>query len=187
MPERYVQPQTTTMKTKQLPLQQYVFLNKYLEGDNEGFFEHISPQIGFVVIDFNLLEERLTSFLCEIISDRSDAKGLILTQGMSYIAKVDLFDRYSSYIQQIVEKSIETHKKFIDDLKECGRLRNMVVHAEWDTIDKEGYAYVKLRTTRKDILQEFALLDVDSLIDVRNKIIETHNYFDDYEEMYHRF
>ena len=52
------------MKTRQLPLQQYAFLNKYLEGDNESFFEIISPQIGFVVIDFNLLEERMTSFLC---------------------------------------------------------------------------------------------------------------------------
>jgi hypothetical protein len=172
------------MKTKQIPLQQYAFLNKYLVGDNEEFFELIAPQIGFVVIDFNLLEERLTSFLCQIINYRNDAKGLIITNGMSYSAKVDLFDRYSSYTQNVMNKSIETHKKFIDDLKESGRLRNMVVHAEWDTSDKDGYAFVKLRTNQKALIQEFAQLDYDSVINVRNKIIETHNYFDEYEEFY---
>lgn len=172
------------IKTKQIPLQQFAFLNKYLEGDNEEFFELIAPQIGFVVIDFNLLEERLTSFLCQIINYSSDAKGLIITHGMSYAVKVDLFDRYSSYTQNVMNKPIERHKKFIDDLKESGRLRNMVVHAEWDTSDKEGYSFVKLRTIQKDLIQEFAQLDYDSVIDIRNKIIDTHNYFDEYEELY---
>ncbi|MBU0697667.1 MAG: hypothetical protein KKE39_14255 [Bacteroidetes bacterium] len=173
------------MKTRQIPLQQYAFLNKYLEGDNESFFEIISPQIGFVVIDFNLLEERLTSFLCQIISDRSDAKGLIITHSMSYNAKVDLLDRYAGYMNNIREKSIESHRKLIEDIKESGRLRNLVVHAEWDTVDKDGYAFVKLRSQRNDIVQEFAQLDVDSLIDIRNKIIDTYNSFDTYEEWYY--
>lgn len=172
------------MKTKQKPLQQFAFLNKYLEGDNEEFFELVAPQIGFVVIDFNLLEERLTSFICQILNYSSDAKGLIITHGMTYSGKVDLFDRYSRYTQEVFKKPIESHKKFIDDLKESGRLRNMVVHAEWDTIDKECYAVIKIRNIRNDLVQEFAQLDYDSLIDVRNKIIETYNYFDDYEEMY---
>jgi len=172
------------MKVKQKPLQQFAFLNKYLEGDNEEFFELVAPQIGFVVIDFNLLEERLTSFLCLIINYHNDAKGLIITSGMPYSAKVDLLDRFSSYTQIVMEKPIETHKQFIDDLKESGRLRNMVVHAEWDSTDKEGYAIVKIRRIKNDLVQEFAQLDYDSLIDVRNKIIETHNYFDEYEEFY---
>jgi hypothetical protein len=173
------------MKTRQLPLQQYAFLNKYLEGDNEAFFEIISPHIGFVVINFNLLEERLTSFLCQIISERSDAQGLIITHGMSYNAKVDLFDRYAGYMNNIRDKSLEFHRKLIDDLKESGRLRNLVVHAEWDTIDKEGYVFVKLRSQRNDIVQEFAQLGLDSLIDIRSRIINTHNAFDDYEEWYY--
>ena len=61
------------MKSKQLPLQQFAFLNKYLEGDNEEFLKLIAPQIGFVVFDFNLLDERLTSFICKIINHNSDA------------------------------------------------------------------------------------------------------------------
>jgi hypothetical protein len=37
---------------------------------------------------------------------------------MTYASKLDLFDRYSSYTQQILNKNIESHKKFIEDLKE---------------------------------------------------------------------
>ena len=172
------------MKSKQLPLQQFAFLNKYLEGDNEEFLKLIAPQIGFVVFDFNLLDERLTSFICKIINHNSDAKGLIITHNMTYAAKVDLLDRYLTYTLQVFDKPIVTHKKFIDELKESGRLRNMVVHAEWDTIDKEGYTCVKLRPTKNGLSQEFVQLDYDSIVDVRNKIIETYNFFDEYEEQY---
>ncbi len=172
------------MKIKQKQLQQFAFLNKYLEDDNEEFLELIAPQIGFIVFDFNLLEERLTSFICQIINYNNDAKGLIITHNMTYSSKVDLFDRYASYTQQVLNKNIESHKKFIEDLKESGRLRNMVVHAEWNTVDKENYTFVKLRTSKNGLIQEFAQIDYDSLINVRNKIIDTHNYFDEYEELY---
>lgn len=172
------------MKTKQIPLQQFAFLNKYLEGDNEEFLELIAPQIGFIVFDFNLLEERITSFICQILNHNNDAKGLIITRNLTYSTKVDLLDRYSLFTQQTLQKHIETHKTFIDDLKESGRLRNMVIHAEWETADKEGYACVRLRTTRNGLIQEFVQLNYESLLNVRNKIIETFNYFDHYEEMY---
>jgi hypothetical protein len=172
------------VKTRHLPLQQFAFLNKYLEGDNEEFLELIAPQIGFIVFDFNLLEERLTSFICQLINHNSDAKGLIITHNMTYSSKVDLFDRYLNHTHQVLNKQIQTHNKFVEDLKESGRLRNMVVHAEWDTADKEGYTCVKLRTTKNGLTQEFVQLDYNSLVDVRNKIIETYNYFDEYEELY---
>ena len=172
------------MKIKQKQLQQFAFLNKYLEDDNEEFLELIAPQIGFIVFDFNLLEERLTSFICQIINYNNDAKGLIITHNMTYSSKVDLFDRYASYTQQVLKKKKKTNKKFIEDIKESGRLRNMVVHAEWNTVDKENYTFVKLRTSKNGLIQEFAQIDYDSLINVRNKIIDTHNYFDEYEELY---
>ena len=60
----------------------------------------------------------------------------------------------------------------------------MVVHAEWNTVDKENYTFVKLRTSKNGLIQGFTQIDYDSLINVRNKIIDTHNYFDEYEELY---
>jgi len=162
------------MKTKKRKLEQFAFLTKYLEGDNEDFLELLSSHVGHLVFEFNLLEERLTSYIWQMISDRHDSKGVILTHNMNYSAKVDLFDRYSNYIQGIFDKEIELHSKLISDLKECGRLRNMVVHAEWNTVDPEGYAFVKFRVKKKDITQEFVQLDENSLIDIRNLIISTY-------------
>ncbi|WP_405400896.1 hypothetical protein [Maribacter sp. Asnod2-G09] len=172
------------MKSKKIPLEQFSFLTKNLEDNNEEFLELISSHVGHLIFEFNLLEERLTSFIWLLISERSDSKGVLLTHNMTYSAKVDLFNRYSSYMQNIVDKEVSTHKKMIEDLKESGRLRNMVVHAEWNSVDLEGFAFTKFRFKENDIIQEFNQLDENSLIKIRNLIIETHNLFDEYEEEY---
>ena len=80
------------MKQKKVPVGQYAFETKYLEGDNEKFLELIAPLIGYIVYEFNSLEEILTSFICQIINERSDDKGLIITHRMTYSQKVNLFN-----------------------------------------------------------------------------------------------
>lgn len=172
------------MKSKKTPLQQFAFLTKNLEDDNEEFLENISSHIGHVVIEFNLLEERLTALICQLIINDIDATGLIITQNMSFSAKVDLFNRYSLYTQEVTGRKIEVHEKHIEQLKESARLRNLVVHADWSHADLEGFTFVKLRIKDGKMDQEFIQLDEDSLIHVRNVIIETYNAFDDYEEAY---
>ncbi|NEN25743.1 hypothetical protein G3O08_19825 [Cryomorpha ignava] len=172
------------MKTRKIKLPQLSFLSKYLEGDNEDFLESISSHVGHLVFEFNLLEERLTSFLCQLFIDDYDAIGLIVTKNMGFAEKVDLLDRFAQHKQSSLEKLINGHSKLIEDLKESGRLRNMVVHAEWNTVDLEGFAHTKLRIKSGELTQEFTQLNEDALIEIRNLIIETHNAFDDYEEDY---
>jgi len=172
------------MKSKKISLEQFAFLTKNLEDDNEDLLELISSHVGHLVFEFNLLEERLTSFIWLLISERSDSKGVLITHNMNYAAKVDLFDRYSSYVQNILENAISIHAKMIKDLKECGRLRNMVVHADWNSVDLDGFAFIKFRFKQNDIIQEFVQLDENSLIKIRNLVIETHNLFDEYDEAY---
>jgi len=173
------------MKSKKVQVGQYAFETKYLEGDNEEFLESIAPLIGYIVYEFNSLEERLTSFICQLISDRSDDQGLILTYKMTYSAKVDLFDRYTSWAQRTCEKTIPIHDEYLKKLKECGRLRNMVLHAEWDSVDKEGYTLVKLKIDKNGIQQEYVQFDENSLEKIQKLIIETYRQFDEYEEQYH--
>ncbi len=172
------------MKSKRVQVGQYAFETKYLEGDNEEFLEIIAPLIGYIVYEFNSLEEILTSFICQIISDRSDDKGLIIVHKMTYSQKVELFNRWSSWAQRICEKEIPIHQEFVEKLRECGRLRNMVVHAEWDSVDKEGYTLVKLRINKNGIEQEYVQFDESSLERIQELIIETYNQFDKYEKQY---
>ena len=58
---------------------------------------------------------------------------------MSYSPKVDLIKRYAEHAQSVAEREIKSHKKVMSELKECGILRNMVVHAEWETADADGH------------------------------------------------
>jgi len=172
------------MQSKKVQVQQYAFETKYLEGDNEDFLESIAPLIGHIVYEFNTLEEIITSFICQIINDRSDDQGLIITHKMAYSKKVDLFNRLTTWAQRIFEKEVSIHEEFIRKLRECGRLRNMVVHAEWDSVDDEGYTLVRVRIDKNGIEQEYVQFDENSLKKIQNLIIETCNQFDDYEEQY---
>lgn len=58
------------------------------EDKAEEYLEESLPLIGLVVMYFNSLEKSLDSFICEIVSDRSDAPGLIVIQKLMYAAKV---------------------------------------------------------------------------------------------------
>lgn len=48
----------------------------------------------------------------------------------------------------------------IKDLKECGRLRNITVHADWDSTDVEGYTYLGIKITNNGISQEYIQFDL---------------------------
>jgi hypothetical protein len=170
------------MKTRKVPLQQYAFETKYLDGDNEDFLEESAPLIGYVVFNFNTLEETLTSFICKMISDRADGEGLVITHNLGYSAKVDLFDRYSKWVQSLYEKELSLHNEMIKQLRECGKLRNMVVHAEWETCDLDGYALVRLKFGAKGIEQEYVQFSVESLKKIQKLIKDTTDLFEKYEE-----
>lgn len=171
------------MKYRKTQLPQFAIESKYIEGDNEELLEILSSHVGHLVFEFNLLEERLTSFICQLFIDDYDAFGLIVTKNMNYSERVDLLDRFALH-KQSYGKKIDKHDKLILDLKESGRLRNMVVHADWYHVDLDGYAFVKLRIKKGELTQEFVQLNEVSLIKIREIIIETYNTFDEYEVDY---
>lgn len=43
-----------------------------------------------------------------------------------------------------IDVSYSDYEKLIRDLNEAGRLRNLVVHADWENTDKDGYTSIKL-------------------------------------------
>jgi hypothetical protein len=172
------------MKSKKIFAGQYAFETKYLEGDNEKYLHSVAPLIGYIVYEFNSLEERLTALIHQMISDRSDDKGIIITYKMSYSQKVDLFNRYSTWAQNICNKAISNHQLFVQTLTECGRLRNMVVHAEWETVDRDGFALVKIKVEKNGIQQEYVQFDLDSLAKINGLITDAYNKFDEYEDEY---
>src|SRR5699024_6964063 len=116
-----------------------------------------------VVMFFNGLEKALDRFICEIFTNRSDSTGLIVLHKMSYSTKVELFKRFCDDLHYGCDIQIEIYDQLIHNLKESGRLRNLVVHADWENTDSDGYTYVNLRIAKLGMEQEYLQFDEESL------------------------
>ena len=130
---------------------------------------------------FNSLEKSLDSFICEIVSDRSDAPGLIVIQKLMYAAKVDLFKRFSEDFHRCFSTPADFNN-LLGELAEVGKLRNLVVHADWSSTDEEGYTFVRLKSSSNGMLQEYVQFSVESLENLIERLIKVNHRISDYWE-----
>ena len=168
------------MKNKRSPVGQY-----FVEGigDTDEAYDYVQslmPLIGEIVIWFNALESDLDHFLCSYISDRSDQKGLMVLSNMMYSAKVDLFGKFASDSLLSRGLELEWFPKLLSDLKECGALRNKVVHANWMYTNKEGYTHIKIKVGKRGLEHELCQLDERAMEHVLEKIYEARDWLDYY-------
>ena len=170
------------MKKKEIPVGQYAFETKNLDGASEEFLEKTAPLIGYIVHSFNTLEELLNSAICQLINERADAPGLLVIYKMSYTAKVDLFKRFLVEQQIYFEKKLPIFDKLFINLTEAGNLRNRVIHADWESAHDDGYTLCKLKINSKGIQHEYIQFTLESLEKIQKLIDETCEMFDRYEE-----
>ena len=162
------------LKKKQRKLIQHLEHSFELQ-DYNTFLEETAPLIGYIVQSFNSLEQSLNNAICKFLSDRSDEKGLLVLHNMPYSSKVDLFARFSKSLHTATETSQENLIELIKNLKESARLRNAVVHADWENTDYEGYTFVKIKSELDGLHQEYyqftvaALNKIDKFLDKTEK------------------
>ena len=170
------------MKIKRKPFIQH--LGHDIE-DEDAAWEHLDeslPNIGMVVMYFNGLEKALDQLLCETISDRSDTFGLIVLQNMHYSAKVNLFSRFSEDLHRAFGETPKPYTKLLDRLREAAKQRNIVVHADWENTDEEGYTYSNIRISNGDMEQEYVQLTPDALEAIVDTILSARKQLGDYCE-----
>jgi len=170
------------MKIKKIPVGQSMLENL---GDTENAYEYIEdfiPWIGEIVVAFNGLESYLDSLLCETFSDRSDQKGLLVLHSMMYSTKVDLYKKFTDDFVRTFNWDIPNYKNLMSSLKECGDLRNKVVHANWAQTNSEGYTQIKYKLGANGLDHELCQFSVTSLEMIFKKIHETSHALSDFEE-----
>ena len=170
------------MKTRTRQFVQHLSHEIDDEDRAEAYLDDSLPLIGLVVMYFNAVEKSLDSFICEVISDRTDAPGLIVIQKLMFNAKLDLFKRFSDDFHQCFASEPSNFVELIRELSEIARLRNLVVHADWSSTDEEGYTFVRLKGTKEGMLQEYVQFSVESLEKLMDRIIATNHLLSDYWE-----
>ncbi len=171
------------MNKRETKLTQHLF-HENEEQDFDIFLKTTAPLIGYIVHSFNALEQSLNAIICEEISFRTDEPGLIIIHNMPYSSKVDLFDRFNAnffltYQNNELKKECN---ELVKNLRESARLRNIVVHADWNNTDFEGYTYVKIKITKDGLKQEYFQFTEDSLEVIDDFIIDTDEALDTYWE-----
>lgn len=163
----------TPIKTKLKEFIQYLSHDVNDEEKAEEYLDNALPFIGLVVMYFNSLEITLDSILCENFTDRTDSTGLIVLNKMSFSSKIELFKRFCDDFQVSLNKNLKGYDEIINDLKESNRLRNLVAHANWRSINEEGYTYVNLKMSKKGMQQEYVQFTEDSLEKIIDLILKT--------------
>ena len=170
------------MKQKKKIFEQHLYHEIEDEEKADEYLENSLPLIGRIIMYFNGLEKSLDGVICEIFTDRTDSTGLIVLHKMGYSTKVDLFKRFSDDFHYIRDKKIEGYENLIVNLKETGRLRNLVVHADWENTDNDGYTYVNLKISKDGMKQEYLQFSKDSLEEILELIFDTRKQLSEYWE-----
>ena len=170
------------MKTKLVEFAQHLYHEVGDEDKAEEYLEEALPSIGLIVMHFNSLESSLDSALCEIFTDRSNSTGLIVLTQMSFSAKVELLKRFSDDLQVNINRELNGYGQIINNLKESARLRNLVVHANWESTNEEGYTYVRLKMSKKGMQQKYVQFTAESLLKIIELIIKTNYELEEFWE-----
>ena len=156
----------------------------------ENYLTKSLPLIGLVVMYFNGLERSLDSLICEAITERSDSPGLLVIQKLAYSAKVDLFKRFCEDLHTSIEAQVPGFTELIANLTETGQLRNLVVHADWENTDHEGYTFVRIKTAQGKTQQEYIQFSAESLARLIERILQGRKqleaYWERHVELLHR-
>lgn len=118
------------------------FLGHEFKDEDRGYerMAECVSLIGWVVTCFNRLEKMVDSAICEAVSDRSDALGLLVIHGMQYGPKVEMLKRLCDDFHGCEGLDSTVYPGLIEKLRGVGKLRNLVVHADWSSTDADPFA-----------------------------------------------
>lgn len=146
------------------------------------YLELALPLVGEVVMYATDLERSIGFYICEMITDRTQGPGLIVIQKLQFSAKLDLFKRFAEDFQLSFGQAAPGFSELITELLEVTRLRNLVVHAEWTSMNEEGFTFVRLKDSSGGLMQEYVQFSVESLEKVIARIIAANHLLSDFWE-----
>lgn len=160
-------------------LDQYDFSDgEYLEKVAKKFF----PLIGEFLISFSILEQELNLAIADVFHDDCHETGFVIIEKLTTSNKIDLF--YKMYVR-LESFNNKKHKTILDKLRnqlnDLNSFRNNIVHANWQSLSKDGYVRAKIVVDTDEGFVKFKKVLMPPKI-IRQKIREIDGLSDKIEE-----
>jgi len=163
-------------------LEQYDFIDEeYLE----KVVDKYSSLIGLFLINFSCLEHELNLAIADFFGDDYHETGYVIIEKLNTSNKIELF--YKIYIRLESFKSKKT-KNVLDKIRQklelINTFRNSIVHANWQSLSKDGFVRTKIIVDNQEGYIKFKKVQITPKI-IREKIKEIEKLvekIDEYKE-----
>lgn len=151
----------------QLTLREADELDTVDEKKLTDYLSDLAPEIGWIIIYFNSLEDAVASFIREAILRDSiqDERMDVFLAGMLFSAKARaLLELYGQMLESgALAVTPEDLRKVDVLLTECATRRNEYAHADWIGMKLGGYVRVKSQSKRNGISHRYKRYDLSQI------------------------
>lgn len=143
------------LESKLIPSDQWLIID-YAEKETDGFdgfdkvWNNSTEQIGRCMVVYSELEAAIEDGLHELINERSDQMGMIITRKLSYHQKVQIYiDLLRAFPGGTPSRDADI-KRLKSHLERAAELRNIIAHAKWPSITEEGFVFSSVEAISAD-------------------------------------
>ncbi len=166
-------------------------IDEWMEGDEKDeFLNQLAFHIGWIIIEFNSLENSINWYIKEMLSDceSRDETVFLFLSSMTISQKVDLLIRlYGQWIfrdYKLIELR-EQLKKFEFRLKDAIQKRNKYVHGNWSEVYKGNVVKVKTEAKKDGVYHTFQKFEEEDMNEDFQLIESLHNEIDELDYAFH--
>ncbi len=141
-------------------------------------FDKYSKLLGSFLISFSILEQELNLAIAEYIHDDWNELGFVIIEKLTIGNKIELF--YKMYVlleSMLSKKSKEKLIKIRKQLVVLNLFRNNIVHANWQSLAKDGFVRTKIVVDNQEGYVKFKKIEITPKI-IRQKVKEVDDLVD---------
>jgi hypothetical protein len=160
--------------------------------EKRKYMTTLASEIGWIIIEFSSLENKLDSILNFYLVETSKNKEIIyfLLAKKRFSEKIDLF---SNLLKINYSKNSENYDKLIpsfenelnsmvNKLKEASQIRNKYAHSIWSNTSESKYVESQTKISRNGIEKVYMKFDYQDLDTDFNNLFDTGTYLSSFNE-----
>ena len=150
-------------------LEQYDFLDEeYLE----KVVDKYSPLVGLFLINFSCLEHELNLAIADFFGDDYHETGYVIIEKLTTSNKIELFYKIYARLESFKDKkNKDALNKIRQQLELINAFRNSIVHANWQSLSKDGFVRTKIIVDNQEGYVKFNKIQITPKI-IREKTKE---------------